>query len=39
MKNKDDRNIIGIDFQGWPVFKMTLREILSDLGAQNQTFR
>ena len=34
MKNKDDRNIIGIDFQGWPVFKMTLREILSDLGAQ-----
>ena len=30
--NKD--NIIGYDFQGWPVRKMTLREILLALGGK-----
>lgn len=31
MKNKE--NIIGFDFQGWPVRKLTLEEILVKLGA------
>lgn len=34
MKQEDYRNIIGIDFQGWPIYKMSLREILLDLGAE-----
>lgn len=33
MKNKE--KIIGFDFQGWPIRKMTIREILSHLGAVN----
>lgn len=32
MKNKE--NIIGFDFQGWPVRKLTLEEILVKLGAR-----
>lgn len=31
MKNKE--NIIGFDFQGWPIYKITIREMLKQLGA------
>jgi len=31
---KDKENIIGFDFQGWPVRKLTLEEILVKLGAR-----
>ena len=27
-------NIIGIDFQGWPIYKLTIRDILEQLGFQ-----
>lgn len=30
----DEKNIIGYDFQGWPIYKITLREILTRLGAE-----
>lgn len=30
---KKDEDIISYDFQGWPNYKMTLREILERLGA------
>jgi len=30
---KKDEDIISYDFQGWPNYKMTLREILKSLGA------
>lgn len=29
----DKEKIIGFDFQGWPIEKMTLREVLTSLGA------
>ena len=28
-----DEDIISYDFQGWPVYKMTLREILIEMGS------
>lgn len=28
----DVNNIIGADFQGWPIYKLTLRDILKKLG-------
>lgn len=31
MKNKE--NIIGFNFQGWPIYKITIREMLKQLGA------
>lgn len=34
-QNKQD-NIIGYDFQGWPVRKMTFREILLALGGKEE---
>ena len=34
MDQKDYKNVIGVDFQGRPIFKMNLREILLELGAQ-----
>ena len=27
-------NIIGIDFQGWPIYKLTIRDIIEQLGFQ-----
>lgn len=30
---KRDEDIISYDFQGWPVYKMTLREILIEMGS------
>ena len=34
MKNKE--KIIGTDYTGWPIYKLTLREILKQLGAEVQ---
>lgn len=31
---KECENIIGFDFQGWPIKKLTVREILERLGAE-----
>ena len=31
LENED--KIIGFDFQGWPIYKMTIRDILTTLGA------
>ena len=31
---RKDENIIGQDFQGWYIYKMSLREILMELGAE-----
>ena len=32
--NSCKENIIGIDFQGWPIYKLTIREIIERLGFQ-----
>ena len=32
--NLNKENIIGIDFQGWPIYKLTIRDILERLGFQ-----
>ena len=32
--NLNKENIIGIDFQGWPIYKLTIRDILEQLGFQ-----
>ena len=29
----DKENLIGYDFQGWPIYKKTLRQLLEELGA------
>ena len=34
MQKKED--LIGYDFQGWPIFRMNLREILLALGAREE---
>lgn len=31
-----EEDIIGYDFQGWPIYKMTLKEILFSLGAKEK---
>ena len=32
--NLSKENIIGIDFQGWPIYKLTIRDIIEQLGFQ-----
>ena len=32
--NSCKENIIGIDFQGWPIYKLTIRDIIEQLGFQ-----
>ena len=27
-------NVIGIDFQGWPIYKLSIRDIIEQLGFQ-----
>ena len=34
MKSEKYKNIIGIDWQCWPIYKLTLRDILLQLGAK-----
>lgn len=33
---RTEEDIIGYDFQGWPIYKMTLEEILLSLGAEEK---
>ena len=33
-KMKERKDLIGYDFQGWPIFKQNLREILLNLGGK-----
>lgn len=32
--NLNKENIIGIDFQGWPIYKLTIRDIIEQFGFQ-----
>lgn len=34
MKSEKYKNIIGTDFEGWPIYKLNLRDILLQLGAK-----
>lgn len=34
MNNRED--LVGYDFQGWPIFKMNLKEVLLELGGKEE---
>lgn len=34
--HSNKEKLVGYDFQGWPIFKMTLKELLLDLGGKEE---